>query len=245
MKQGLQYRYYSIASSSLKNPKRIAVCVGVATDVTPTGRIHKGVCSHYLQNMKVGSLAQAIIRKAENFKLPQDPSRPIILVGGGTGIAPLRAMIEERHYQKNVLKLNVGPNLLFFGCYHEKEDFLYAQELKTWQKEGILQLFTAFSHDQPEPIFVQHRLLENRDLVWNLIKNCNSHIYVCGSVKQNHSTISNFQIFFKKRNALKVGTGVRNMLIQIAEKQEGMNFLEAQEFINNLEREKRFQVDVF
>lgn len=178
-KMGLQYRFYSISSSSLKYPKTVAVCVGIANDVTPTGRIHYGVCSTYMKNLHVGDLCQALIR-ASNFRLPKDPSYPVILAGAGTGIAPLRAMIEERHFQRVILKKNVGPTYLYFGCFHQKEDFLYAEELKWWQHEGTLHLRPAFSHDQEYRSFVQHLILEDAKIIWDLLKNRNAHIYVCG-----------------------------------------------------------------
>ena len=152
----------------------VSVTADVVQVTTPAGRIHNGVCSSYLSRLKEGDTAAIWVRKS-TFRLPLDSRTPIILVGAASGLAPLMAFIKERKYQKmrgeqpirfifvlmGLLGVPVGDTLLFFGCFHNNTDFLYKDELLELHHDGIIELFTAFSHDQQKQIFAQHRMLEN------------------------------------------------------------------------------------
>lgn len=112
-------------------------------------------------------------------RLPVDPKTPMILVGPGTGCAMFRAFLEERHKQRQN-GIEVGPIAFFFGCRHQQKDFLYAEQWKSYQQDGTLQIFEpAFSRDQDHKVYVQHRIKANAKALWNLIC-AGAVIYVSG-----------------------------------------------------------------
>jgi len=223
MRYPLQYRYYSISASSLLTPTRISVTADVVQNVTQTGRIHQGTCTHYLSQLKPGDKVPIFVRTSE-FRLPEDPATPVILAGAGSGLAPLYAFVQERKFQRQQ-GLKVGRTLLFFGCYHQNKDFLYQEELEDLNKRGIIELSTAFSHDQPQRIFVQHRMMEKAADIWRLLQS-GAHVYVCG-------------------NAKTLGPGVHSTLCQIAAKEGNMTTLNAEGYIKSLRSSARYQDDVF
>ena len=107
------------------------------------------------------------------------------MIGPGTGIAPMRALLQERSYimkkQKNV---DVGSNVLYFGCKKRNLDYLYEDELKQFQKDGVLnKLYVAFSREQEKKVYVQNLLAQNAKETWSLINDQGAYIYVCGGVK--------------------------------------------------------------
>jgi NADPH-ferrihemoprotein reductase len=109
------------------------------------------------------------------------------MIGPGTGIAPMRALLQERAHQQNVQKLNVGKNILYFGCKNRGNDFIYSDELNQYEKDGILStMHLAFSREQSEKVYVQHLLERNAKETWNLINNEGAYVYVCGGVKMGH-----------------------------------------------------------
>jgi len=112
------------------------------------------------------------------------------MVGPGTGIAPMRALLQERGYMQKEKGLMVGPNFLYFGCKSRSLDYLYEDELKIFQEKGTLtRLYTAFSREQKNKVYVQHLLLENARETWDLMENQGGFIYVCGGVKMGKDVI--------------------------------------------------------
>merc|ERR1711884_577010 len=107
------------------------------------------------------------VRRSQ-FRLPNRVQTPIIMVGPGTGLAPLRGFIQERALQKEQGK-PVGQTHLYFGCRNKDKDFIYREELEKYVEDGVLTLHTAFSRDQPEKIYVTHRMRENFDQLWEMI----------------------------------------------------------------------------
>jgi len=126
--------------------------------------------------------------KTSSFRLPPDPTTPIICVGPGTGIAPMRAFLQERAAMASE-GVRLGPALLFFGCRSEREDYIYRDELAAWQSgagaggggSALTELHTAFSRDQPAKVYVQHRLQEQGARVADLVQRGGAHVYVCGA----------------------------------------------------------------
>jgi NADPH-ferrihemoprotein reductase len=109
------------------------------------------------------------------------------MVGPGTGIAPMRALLQERSYQRTSLKQAVGPNVLYFGCRKRSMDYLYNEELDAFQEQGDLDTFhIAFSREQKEKVYVQHLLSKNGKDAWDSIDNLGASIFVCGGVKMGH-----------------------------------------------------------
>jgi cytochrome P450/NADPH-cytochrome P450 reductase len=110
--------------------------------------------------------------------LPDDPSVPIIMIGPGTGLAPFRGFLQERAARK-VQGAALGPAMLFFGCRHPDQDFLYADELKAFAADGVTELHTAFSRADGAKTYVQHLVAAEKDNVWRLIEQ-GAVVFVCG-----------------------------------------------------------------
>jgi cytochrome P450/NADPH-cytochrome P450 reductase len=173
-------RYYSISSSPSGDPQRCSATVGVVEAPASSGRgIYKGVCSNYLSGRRVGDTIHATIRETKaGFRLPDDASVPIIMIGPGTGLAPFRGFLQERAARK-ASGATLGPAMLFFGCRHPDQDFLYADELKEFAAEGISELHTAFSRADGPKTYVQNLVAAQKDKVWSLIEQ-GAIIFVCG-----------------------------------------------------------------
>src|SRR6202011_5383385 len=173
-------RYYSISSSPSVDPSRCSVTVGVVEGPASSGRgAYKGICSNYLAGRRAGETIHATVRETKaGFRLPEDPSVPIIMVGPGTGLAPFRGFLQERAALKSK-GVGLGPAMLFFGCRHPDQDYLYADELKSFEASGITELHTAFSRAASPKTYVQDLVAAQKDRVWNLVEN-GAIIYVCG-----------------------------------------------------------------
>ena len=179
----LQPRYYTISSSSTVHPKSIHATVSILAEKRQDGSAFKGVCSNYLADMITNGKVRVFVRNS-SFRLPTDVVKPIIMVGPGTGIAPMRALLQERSHQKLNQKLPVGSNVLYFGCKKRDLDFIYSDELNSFEKEGTLtKMHLAFSREQDEKVYVQHLLTKNAFDTWKLIDDEGAYIYVCGGVK--------------------------------------------------------------
>lgn len=172
----LTARYYSISSTPQVSPHRIAITVDVLRYVS-LNIPREGVASTFLNDRTVPGESNVgiFVSKNDNFRLPQDGTKPIIMIGPGTGIAPFIAFIDER-----IATNAQGKNILFFGCRHESQDFLYKTKLEKLAKIDALDLETAFSRDQPEKIYVQHRMLARAREIWKLIDQEEAHTYICG-----------------------------------------------------------------
>lgn len=183
----LQPRYYTISSSSSVHPSSIHITVAVTHTPLPGGRVHKGVCSTYLAS-SLNKTVRVFVRPS-TFRLPAEPRTPIIMIGPGTGIAPMRALLQERHHALKVRKQEVGENILFFGCRRRDQDYLYAEELQTLMEDGALtDLMLAFSREQEKKVYVQH-LIASEDMaskLWRLMAEENAYVYVCGATSMGH-----------------------------------------------------------
>jgi cytochrome P450/NADPH-cytochrome P450 reductase len=173
-------RYYSISSSPSVDASRCSVTVAVVEGPASSGRgTYKGTCSNYLAGRRTGETIHATVRETKaGFRLPDNPSVPIIMVGPGTGLAPFRGFLQERAALQ-AKGQNLGPAMLFFGCRHPDQDFLYADELKAFAADGIAELHTAFSRAEGPKTYVQNLVAAQKDRVWSLIEQ-GAIVYVCG-----------------------------------------------------------------
>jgi cytochrome P450/NADPH-cytochrome P450 reductase len=173
-------RYYSISSSPTDDLDRCSITVGVVEGPAASGRgLYRGVCSNYLASRREGETIFATVRETKaGFRLPDDPAVPIVMIGPGTGLAPFRGFLQARAAQKAGGVL-LGPAMLFFGCRHPEQDYLYADELKVFADDGITELFVAFSRGDGPKAYVQHLLAGQKDRVWELIEQ-GAVIFVCG-----------------------------------------------------------------
>jgi len=171
-------RLYSVASSLKAHPGETHLLVS-AVRWRSHGRDRNGVTSTWLADRrKAGDKANVYVKRNRHFRLPKDSARPIIMIGAGTGVAPYRGFTEER--------ADAGitsPSWLFFGARNYTNDFLYQLEWQEYVQSGTLgRIDVAFSRDQPEKIYVQHRLWEHRADIRNWIAD-GAHLYVCGDEK--------------------------------------------------------------
>jgi sulfite reductase (NADPH) flavoprotein alpha-component len=212
-------RLYSIASSPAAHGDSIHLTISIVRYET-NGRKRKGVCSTFLADrarQKVGTF----VHRSPHFRLPEDYTKPVIMVGPGTGIAPFRGFLYEREAVSAA-----GRNWLFFGDQKESTDFLYQDELFRFKKNGLLTRFsTAFSRDQPEKIYVQQRMLENAAELWAWLEE-GAHFYVCGDAQ---------------RMAKDVDAALHAIIEQAGQKSKE----EAEAYIKKLKAEHRYQRDVY
>ena len=217
----LQPRLYSISSSPKVHRGRVALTVdAVRYDINDRRRL--GVASTFLASrVAPGDKIKVYVQKAHAFALPADPSIPIIMVGPGTGIAPFRAFLHERMATKAP-----GRNWLFFGHQRRDCDFFYEDELTGMKAAGVLtRLSLAWSRDDNEKFYVQHRMAEvGRDL-WSWIAD-GAHIYVCG-------------------DAQRMAKDVERALVDIVAAHGARSANEAIAFVADLKKAGRYQTDVY
>lgn len=211
-------RSYSIASSLDANPGEAHLAVAVI-DYEKFGRRHWGAASNFLASD--AGHAQVFVESNEQFRLPDDPTTPIIMVGAGTGIAPYRAFIEHRSEHGHS-----GNNWLIFGNRNFASDFLYQLEWLRYRKAGVLtHLDVAFSRDQVEKIYVQQRLLEKGKDVFAWLES-GAHLYVCG-------------------DATHMAVDVHSALLNIIAVSLGGSEDRAREYLQALKSSRRYQRDVY
>ncbi|WP_067716540.1 bifunctional nitrate reductase/sulfite reductase flavoprotein subunit alpha [Nocardia yamanashiensis] len=178
----LQPRQYSISSSPLVSPHEVQLTVSVVRYGDPeaigSAARRGGVCSSFLAD-RAESDIPIFLQRSPHFRPPPDPNAPMIMVGPGTGIAPFRGFLQER----KALGCK-GRNWLFFGDQHAKDNFYYRAELEDMFRSGFLtRLDLAFSRDQRERIYVQHRMIEHGAELWAWLRE-GGHFYVCGDASR-------------------------------------------------------------
>ncbi|XP_044733149.1 NADPH--cytochrome P450 reductase isoform X2 [Chrysoperla carnea] len=225
----LQPRYYSISSSGRVYPSTIHITAVLVQYETPTNRIHKGVATSWLAQKKPDNgttppRVPVFVRKSQ-FRLPNRTQTPIIMIGPGTGLAPFRGFIQERHLSKQEGK-EVGDTILYFGCRKKSEDFIYEEELKEYVEKGSLTLKVAFSRDQKEKQYVTHLLEKDSDEIWRVIGENNGHIYICGDARS-------------------MALDVRNIITKVVMEKGNMTEPQAVAYIKKMESQKRYSSDVW
>lgn len=184
--KSIQARYYSISSSpaGTEDKKQVTLSVGQVSFSTGTGRLHKGLASSALAELQPGDVILGSLRQlSSGFHVPEDLSAPMIMVGPGTGVAPMMGFLQERAaLLKNGKKL--GQAVLFFGCRKTSQDYLYREELQGHLQTGALsQLHVAASREGPSKVYVQDLIWEQRETVWQLLQHPKAAIYVCGDAR--------------------------------------------------------------
>ncbi len=214
-------RLYSIASSSKSFPDEVHLMVRTVR-YEARGRERYGVCSvHLAERIEAGDSLPVYIQHNPNFKLPENPDAPIIMIGPGTGVAPFRSFLGEREETGAQ-----GKTWLFYGDQHFLTDFLYQTEWQRWLKDGVLtKMDVAFSRDTEHKVYVQHRMLENSKELYQWLQE-GAVIYVCGDEK-------------------KMAHDVHGALATILEQEGGLTSEQASEYLTRLQQEKRYQRDVY
>ncbi|KAF2121128.1 hypothetical protein BDV96DRAFT_483919 [Lophiotrema nucula] len=247
----IQPRYYSISSSSYVQKDKIAI-TAVVESIEKPGAPHvvKGVTTNYLLALKQKQhgephpdphgLNYAIVGprnkydgihvpvhvRHSNFKLPSDPSKPIIMVGPGTGVAPFRAFVQERAAQAKAGQ-NVGKTVLFFGCRNRNHDFLYVKEWDAY-KDALGDNFimhTAFSREGPNKVYVQHKIEEYAEELNKLLEQ-KAYFYVCG-------------------DAANMAREVNSLLAKIISKHRNVSETKGEEIVKAMRASNQYQEDVW
>lgn len=190
-------RHYSIASSMKMHPNSVHLLVVLVNWETETKKSRFGHCTRYLSGLKGGELVTVAV-KPSVMTLPPIDSQPIVMAGLGTGMAPFRAFIQERAVLKSQ-GIDVGPIVLYFGSRSRFAEYLYGEELEAYNKEGLLtHLGLAFSRDQVEKIYIQHKIEEDKSLMWQMLVAQKGHFYLCGptwpEADVRNALLSSFQL---------------------------------------------------
>ena len=216
----LQPRFYSISSSPKVQRDEVQLTVS-AVRYDCLGQRRKGVCSTFLADRAGENRAGIFLQPNTRFRPPTDGSRPIIMIGPGTGIAPFRGFLHERQATGAT-----GANWLFFGEQHEASDFYYRDEIEAWRRDGHLdRLNLAFSRDQAEKIYVQHRMIEHGADLWRWLAE-GALVYVCG-------------------DAHHMGRDVDKALRTIVARHGWLKPDDADDYVAQMAQEKRYLRDVY
>ncbi|KAF2675767.1 hypothetical protein K458DRAFT_425231 [Lentithecium fluviatile CBS 122367] len=175
----MKRREYSIASSQHVTPTSVSLLIVTVNWVDPKGRDRFGQATRYLNSLKVGAPVTVSV-KPSVMKLPPKTTAPIIMAGLGTGLAPFRAFVQERAYQKQHGH-EIGEVLLYMGSRHQREEYLYGEEWEAYQDAGIITLLgRAFSRDQPQKIYIQDRMRQTLSEIRDAYLQKEGSFYLCG-----------------------------------------------------------------
>jgi sulfite reductase (NADPH) flavoprotein alpha-component len=219
--QRLVPRLYSIASSQKMHRDNVQIAVRVIR-YDSHGRSRQGVASGQLgDRADVGTRMPIFLHDNANFRMPEDTSAPVIMIGPGTGVAPFRAFLEERQATGQT-----GNNWLFFGEQREKLDYLYREQFQAMHKDGVLtRLDTAFSRDQAKKIYVQDRMQEHATELFEWLER-GAYFYVCG-------------------DATRMAKDVELALLDAIAKGSNGTLEHAAEYLGAMKKQRRYQRDVY
>lgn len=223
----LRPRYYSISSSPVVSPQVCSVTSGVLRAPARCGEgTFAGICSNYLTGLPEQGTAFVFVREPSiPFRPTENPHTPMIMIAAGTGVAPFRGFLQERNGLREQ-GVPVGSSVLFFGCRDPQRDELYGDELREFEKHGVVRVHTVFSsRPQDGRKYVQHEMLYRRDEIWDLIEQ-GAAVFVCG-------------------NANTMAPGVRAALADIYRERTGGSADQAQSWITDLRGDGRFVEDIW
>ncbi|KAL8578716.1 hypothetical protein ACOMHN_045704 [Nucella lapillus] len=232
----LQQRFYSISSSPMECVGEIHATVAVVKYRTQngTGPLHEGVCSGWLNRCELGSIIPCAVRTAPAFRLPEDQTLPVIMVGPGTGIAPFRSFWQQRKIDMEMNPVPAhgerkgwGEMYLYFGCRQNSVDNIYREELSQMKTEKVLaDFYISLSREPGQPkVYVQDILFKNAVQTYQAVVKRGGHFYVCGDVS--------------------MANDVTKTLEQILMQHGGMEAEQAKHFVLKLKNANRFHEDIF
>ncbi|XP_022327985.2 NADPH-dependent diflavin oxidoreductase 1-like [Crassostrea virginica] len=217
----LQPRAFSIASSQVVFPNEIQILMAVVEYKTRLQKPRRGVCSTWLSRLKVTDrpVVPVWVKKG-TIAFPRDAVTPVIMVGPGTGVAPFRSFIQERS------SVTSNGTVLFFGCRNRDKDFLCQEEWEAAVDKGRLQIYTAFSRDQEEKVYVQHLILEKAAILWKLLDEEKAWFFIAGNAKQ-------------------MPDDVKSALHTVIQENGHMTSQEADAYLHRLEQTRRYQAETW
>ena len=237
-------RLYSVASAATVHPTEVHLLVVAEDWTTPAGTYRVGLCSSYLERhhqcvdetrspgrgdrSKPQSDELIVGTKASLMQMPADPKRPIMMAGTGTGMAPFRAFLQERERQHGEVGAeNVGRSVLFFGARFSAKEFLYKEEMQAWEQSGVLtHLRLAWSRDQREKVYIQHKIGEDAALLWQLLHLEKGTFYLCGQ---------------KGRMPIDVHNAIKSGFVTAG----GVSEEEAERMLQVMKEEGRYVIEVY
>lgn len=218
-------RPYSISSSPLLSDE-----LSITFSVVHHDDGAKGLCSHYLEEIARNCASQPLLtfyfRKPTAFRFPSDNSKPLIMIGPGTGVAPFVAFLQQRYLVQRNTGAVFGKTWLFFGCRYSDRDYLYKESLASFLECGILsELFTSFSRENKTKIYVQHNVEKHGKRFVELL-NQNALVYVCGDVRN-------------------ISKNVKDAVVSVLIKHGSRSRKEAEDFVTQLKNEGRYVEDAW
>lgn len=226
MLPAIKPRHYSIASSQKAHPNSVHLLIVAVEWVAPSGKQRYGQCTRYLTSLGVGDNVTVSI-KPSVMTLPPSPHQPVIMAGLGTGMAPFRAFIQERAWQK-AQGIDVGPMILYFGSRNRANEYLYGEELEAYHADGLLtHLRLAFSRDQKEKVYIQNKMNEDGSLLhkYLLDASLSGHFYLCGPTWP--------------------AGDVKDAIVQSFMDGENCAAIDANRIVNKLKEEERYVLEVY
>lgn len=221
----IKQRVYSICSSSDYRPGKCQLLV-VREDWQAKGGDTKfGLCSSFLTFVRPGGYAVCHSTHSV-MNMPEDQTRHIFMAGLGTGLAPFRAFVEQRKYHKNK-GTQVGPMTLFFGGRYAKAEYYYREEFEAFEQEGLLKCCNAWSRDQKQKVYVQHKIQEEADSVWRELgtEGSKGYFFLCGSKQPEKDIFA--------------------AILDILQKKGGMSAAQASKKMDQLQAEGRYVTEVY
>ncbi|XP_037089133.1 NADPH-dependent diflavin oxidoreductase 1-like isoform X2 [Pollicipes pollicipes] len=213
-------RSFSIASSQKVCPDEIQILVAVVRYRSRLASPRVGLCSTWLSRLTPGQPVTLAV-KPGTLRFPQEPERPVLMIGPGTGVAPFHSYISEQATSDRP-----RPLCLFFGCRHRAADLFFGDEWRRLVDAGRLQLHCAFSRDQEDKVYVQHRLRQQAALVWRLVDAGGATVCVAGSARR-------------------MPQDVAEALVDVFREQGGLTTEQAEAYLQRLEREGRYQTETW
>ena len=218
----LREREFSVASSPLAAPASVDLLVAVVRYRTVIKKTREGVCTRWLAQLVPGDAVSIVLRKGALALTPAELDRPVVMVGPGTGVAPMRALVQHR-----VRTGSAADNVLFFGARNKDADFFFRDEWDALEAQGRLRLFTAFSRDQKAKRYVQTAVREQGQAVWDALKpESDGTVFVCGS-------------------SGRMPGAVREALIEVFDKYGGLGRKAAVEYLGNIEKRGRYKQETW
>ncbi|KAI8062605.1 cytochrome P450 [Gongronella butleri] len=224
-------RKYSISSGPSEHPNDVSISVGIVRDLGGEDgkQVYDGLCSGFLSRQAPGTKINAQIKACKStFRLPEDPTKPVVFICAGTGFSPFRGFLQERHAQgqRSIASGGASDAYLFFGCRSAEYDFIYKDEIDGYLADGTLTtLFNACSREKTKR-YVQHLLLQQAQLLFDLVENKGAYVYICGS-------------------AGSMAKDVRRTWERMAVQILGISEIEAPDYINGLVDQARYNEDVW
>ena len=236
----LRGRQFSIASGGqLKSGEdettNFELLVAIVKYKTVIKKIRRGVCTRYLAGLLPGTKLRACLQKGDLGTTAADARRPVVMIAPGTGVAPMRSLVHERRAWAARIAASsggtcaqnpVGDSVLFFGCRNSEADFFFRNEWKNLEQEMPLQVFTAFSRDQENKVYVQDLIKKHGKLVFKLLHEENGIVYVCGS-------------------SGKMPQAVREALVTAFQQAGGMEMGAAEAYLARMEKESRYKQETW